>query len=227
MNRVTTAAITQPKFLDPSPQGHATCDHLPCLISLFSVFFMHCGYNQLLSAPALPQICSQVLISFAFTIPDFCIAFSPFCYLLQHPSDFEAFLSLYKSFSGLHTWFLFPHWGVHTRTITCPHLSTYFFMLLLLYLSAPDDKLISLEKWANTDQRLSPILSCLRILFFPSFKNTITIALRLISIIVSIICKALYELDISIPSPAALPLCSDTSATQALQCFQKLMLLCT
>lgn len=86
-------------------------------------------------------------------------------------------------------------------TILAHTLCSHFFFSLS---SAPDDELISWEKYANTKQTVSPfdlILPQNTYISPPNFRNTLTIALRLISRIVNIIFWALHKQD---PSPSFL-----------------------
>lgn len=86
LNTVTTAAITQSKFPDPSLRGHAAPDHLPILISFHSLFppcaSVIMNFFELLHCISF-IIKSKVPLLLLF--PMFALHSLPLSYPLTHP----------------------------------------------------------------------------------------------------------------------------------------------
>ena len=144
---------------------------LLCLLSACTVRFSH---NTLFWTPPLHQLHCQLQSSFAFIIPGTCTALFPSFLLPQtfiKSWSFSVTLQIFSDPSLISV----PLWSALTRTRIYSHLSKFTFMLLLWcsHFSDPDDKLIPLEKYTQNRQ-FSPFdLSCIRIVFFQSFKNTL------------------------------------------------------
>ena len=157
----------------PERWGYAAHDHLPSLFSVYSLL-APCASVIMHFFELLHRLCCQVQSSFAFIIPGICTAFFPSFLLPQtfiKSWSFSVTLQIFSDPSMVSV----PLWSALTRTRIYSHLSKFTFMLLLWcsHFSGPDDKLIPLEKYTQNRQ-FSPFdLSCIRILFFQSFKNTL------------------------------------------------------